>query len=91
MIILIINIIKYIIKISYSLNFVEPADTLVKQPETCYSSKSTYQKLDNKQFHNFLLFIICNFIYRISYTIIRIRYRYSAMNNAKCVPEKTFL
>ncbi len=80
MIILIINIIKYIITISYSLNFVEPADTLVKQRETCHSSKSAYQKPHHKLFH-YLLFIL--------FVIILARHPSgcSAKSTAKCVPE----
>ena len=59
MIILIINMIKYIFSISYSLDFVEPADTLVKQRETCYSSKSAYQKLHYELFHHLPSYFIC--------------------------------
>ncbi len=59
MIILIINMIKYIFSISYSLDFVEPADTLVKQRETCYSPKSAYQKLHHELFHLLPFYFIC--------------------------------
>ena len=65
MIILIINMIKYIFSISYSLDFVEPADTLVKQRETCYSPKSAYQKLHHELFH-LLLFNNALYIRTIS-------------------------
>jgi hypothetical protein len=84
MIILIINIIKYIITISYSLNFVEPADTLVKQPETCYSSKSAYQKFHHKHFH-YLLFILFVIILPNHHSWC------SAKSAAKCVPENVCL
>ena len=73
MTILIINIIKYIITISYSLNFVEPADTLVKQPETCYSSKSAYQKLHYELFHHLPFYFIC--YYSILFTIVGVLQR----------------
>lgn len=59
MMILIINMIKYIFSISYSLDFVEPADTLVKQRETCYSPKSAYQKLHHELFHLLPFYFIC--------------------------------
>ena len=59
MTILIINMIKYIFSISYSLDFVEPADTLVKQRETCHSSKSAYQKLHHELFHLLPFYFIC--------------------------------
>ena len=73
MTILIINIIKYIITISYSLNFVEPTDTLVNQPETCYSSKSAYQKLHYELFHHLPFYFIC--YYSILFTIVGVLQR----------------